>query len=159
MYQWLLYRLTKVFYGGANITEWNAISISTNNDPLLSTARFYYLEDPTNPGYFWRFNNGVPAIYLAYTESFYATVHRDGNNSSGYYCIVTLDKPLLTDMYFYITVKYNLGSPTSKTVFVAAGSCSGSVSVSVSLFGLDYVIFDTSGSQYYYFTQTIYTYI
>ena len=56
--------LSKVFYGGANDTEWSGITINYNNTKLTNAARYYYSE--TNPGTVnthWRWVDGEPIIW------------------------------------------------------------------------------------------------
>jgi len=57
--------LTTVFYGGANISAWNAITIDDNNNTSLTNAtRYYYSE--TNPGTsntHWRWVGGVATVW------------------------------------------------------------------------------------------------
>ena len=52
--------LTTVYYGGTE-TEWNAISIGSNNSYLTSAKRYYYSEtQPTTSGKYWHYVDGVP---------------------------------------------------------------------------------------------------
>jgi hypothetical protein len=52
--------LTTVYYGGADSTAWNQISIdSYNNDSLTFATRYYYSETPQS-GNYWHWVDGVP---------------------------------------------------------------------------------------------------
>jgi len=57
--------LTSVFYGGANISAWNAITIYDNNNTSLTNATRYYYS-VTNPGTantHWRWVDGVATVW------------------------------------------------------------------------------------------------
>jgi hypothetical protein len=57
--------LTSVFYGGANLSAWNAIYISLlNNQYLISATRYYYsATSPSTTNTHWRFVDGVPTVW------------------------------------------------------------------------------------------------
>ena len=56
--------LKTVYYGGADITVWNGITIGTGNNSLVNAARYYYSEtQPTEGNTNWRYLDGVPKIY------------------------------------------------------------------------------------------------
>ncbi len=53
-------KLTEVYYCGTTASEWDAISIGSDNTKLNSAARYYYSEEqPTTTGNFWHYVDGV----------------------------------------------------------------------------------------------------
>ena len=56
--------LAAVYYGGADETAWNNISIGTDNDTLTNATIYYYSEtQPLSEGNYWRYINGVPTVW------------------------------------------------------------------------------------------------
>jgi len=56
--------LTKVFYGGADIPEWNSDYFYSANDPLISATIYCHsAAEPTTAGNYWRWVGGVPAVW------------------------------------------------------------------------------------------------
>lgn len=56
--------LTTVYYGGESETDWDDISIGTNNSNLKSAKRYYFCdEQPTVYGYFWHYVGKVPQVW------------------------------------------------------------------------------------------------
>jgi hypothetical protein len=56
--------LSNIFYGGANNSQWSAISIGTNNTPIVNADLYYYSE--TDSGLetdFWYFSDGFPRTW------------------------------------------------------------------------------------------------
>lgn len=60
--------LERVYYQGTQ-TEWEvfATNIATDNEPLTSATRYYYIENesdvPTDGGNYWHYVNGVPTAW------------------------------------------------------------------------------------------------
>jgi len=58
-------RLSQVFYGGANVSNWNSITIGSMNASLTNATRYYYSpnNDEGTVNTHWRWHNGVPDIW------------------------------------------------------------------------------------------------
>ena len=55
--------LTTVYYGGT-ATEWDAITIGSENSCLTDATRYYYSEtQPTEEGNWWHYEDGVPTAW------------------------------------------------------------------------------------------------
>jgi hypothetical protein len=63
--------LTMVFYGGANSSDWSAITIDNSsygsyysNTPLINATRYFYSEtNPGTPNTHWHYVSGVPTVW------------------------------------------------------------------------------------------------
>jgi len=56
--------LTRVYYGGTNQEQWDAIDIEVFNDPLINATKYFYsTTQPADQGNFWRFVDGVPTAW------------------------------------------------------------------------------------------------
>jgi len=55
--------LSKVFYGGTDISAWSNIHIGTANDPLTSSIIYYYSPEPITDGSHWYFAGGAPTVW------------------------------------------------------------------------------------------------
>ena len=88
-------RLAVIYYGGANETAWNAISIKELNEPLETSTKYYYLEgDPQEINHYWRFVNGTPTVVHCVTF----IAHLDESTDPIIYGVVdgaTIAKPTL----------------------------------------------------------------
>ena len=63
------YRLTNAYYTGGE-SEWEQITIGSNNDYLTNATRYYYSEtEPTTEGNFWHYVDGVPTVWEAHKHT------------------------------------------------------------------------------------------
>ena len=84
--------LTAVYYGGANVSAWEGVSVSSSNDVLFNTKRYSYSEtQPVTANTHWRWTDGAPDVWV--TEMVFipaGTFQMDGTDSGGTSRPVTL---------------------------------------------------------------------
>ena len=57
------YNIRQVFYGGANNTAWNNITMGSNPDLTNAVRYFYSVTQPSTGNTHWRFVDGIPVIW------------------------------------------------------------------------------------------------
>jgi len=60
--------LSNIFYGGESNSQWSAISIGTNNTPLVNADLYYY--SSTTGSEHWRWVDNMPVVWGIFTVSF-----------------------------------------------------------------------------------------
>ena len=86
--------LTTVYYGGESETDWNSISIGTNNTKLVSAKRYYLKESqPTEYGFFWRYVSNAPQAWPFYGIKYTLIDNKEYEVSKGGEIVGTLQIP------------------------------------------------------------------
>lgn len=61
----IMQKLQTIYYCGTS-TEWNAVSVNSNNSAISGATVYYYSEEqPTTEGNYWRNVEGVPTIWTS----------------------------------------------------------------------------------------------